>query len=610
MSSEEKACSRWKQKKASKKDKRKIKRNLGECYLNPVDKVEARQLGRPCGCRKNCRQKLGGQEISIFTDFWNMGDYNRQNAYLFSQLEVKPPQRRYPKKCKKVGHSRREHSVAYCVKLNGENIKVCKKEFLAIHGLQRSKCRVELLVKQVISGLSIAKADKRGKHSNRPNKYSEESIRSVKDHIDSIPKYTSHYSRTCNPGRIYLNSDLSVQTLYTDLYRPWCEEKQIVPVSADKYRRIFGTSYNIGFKLPRSDTCKTCDTLQNSISSGNEVSEIITKLKVELELHQRRSQAVQDYMKAKIEDAKKNDTCEVITFDLQQALATPTLTTSVAFYLRKLWTYNLGIHNCTTGKGYMNIWSEKVAKRGSEEVASVLLNYLNTHMQGTRELIVFSDNCGGQNKNWTIMSFWLQLVREKRFENIEHWFLVPGHTFLASDRDFAIIEKYKRKISHVYTTDDWAKIIKKCKKKDPFEVRIMQQEDFYGFGNLLQIISKKNTMDDKSKLDFSNARCFRFNVNEPNKMFVKHFMNEDFKPVTVTKRGRSASDKCALLSNLQKKYNSPPPIDQKKLQDLRKLLPYIPSIHQSFFTNIDDFAGADEGEHSRENTIMETEELE
>lgn len=95
--------------------------------------------------------------------------------------------------------------------------------------------------------------------------------------------------------------------------------------------------------------------------------------------------------------------------------------------------YNLGIHDCTEGKGYMFLWTEDTAKRGSDEVASILLKFLSTKTD-IDDLIIFTDNCPGQNKDWLLIALWLQLINENKFKTITHHFLVSGHTHLASDR--------------------------------------------------------------------------------------------------------------------------------------------------------------------------------
>lgn len=247
-------------------------------------------------------------------------------------------------------------------------------------------------------GISTPKSDKRDKHANRKNNISEDSCENVRTRIRSIPKYTIHYSRLENPNKVYLDHDLNISRLYKDYYIEWCNNNNIHPVKEDKYRRIFCTEFNIGFKLPKSDTCKTCDALSLQIEENKDNEEKLRALNFELELHQCRSNA------SKPKEAKENPTkTSVISFDLQQALPVPNLTTGPAFYLRKIWVYNLRIHDCVSDIGYMYMWPENVAHRGSDEIASILFKHFKENEPIAEKLIVFTDNCGGQNKNWTLV---------------------------------------------------------------------------------------------------------------------------------------------------------------------------------------------------------------
>jgi len=100
----------------------------------------------------------------------------------------------------------------------------------------------------------------------------------------------------------------------------------------------------------------------------------------------------------------------VITFDLQQSLPTPVLTTNVVFYERQLWTYNLGIHNCGTESVHMHLWHKGMASRGSHKIASCILRYLKDTSPTATHLITYSDSCGGQNRNVYLLSLWLHIV--------------------------------------------------------------------------------------------------------------------------------------------------------------------------------------------------------
>ena len=127
----------------------------------------------------------------------------------------------------------------------------------------------------------------------------------------------------------------------------------------------------------------------------------------------------------------------------------------------------------------MHVWDENVAGRGGDEIGSCILKYLKTKGICAKKLVIFSDNCGGQNKNWNIMAIWSYLIHTKQFEEIEHYFLITGHTYLSSDRYFAKIEKYQRGQPNVYSPSHWRDIIQSCGRKHKFDVIEMECRDFF-----------------------------------------------------------------------------------------------------------------------------------
>lgn len=85
------------------------------------------------------------------------------------------------------------------------------------------------------------------------------------------------------------------------------------------------------------------------------------------------------------------------------------------------------------------------------KLQAVSYNILTTHIIGDivkplpKKLVLWSDNCAEQNKNQYVLCMFLMLVAKGYFDEIVHKFPVCGHTFLSCDRDFALIEKKKRK---------------------------------------------------------------------------------------------------------------------------------------------------------------------
>ena len=98
---------------------------------------------------------------------------------------------------------------------------------------------------------------------------------------------------------------------------------------------------------PKSDTCKTCDTMKVKVQAESD-PEKKTQLNLEWELHKIKAQGSYQRPKEDAAYAKSHGDTEMITFDLEKSLPTPVLSNGIVYYKRQLWTYNQGIHDCTT----------------------------------------------------------------------------------------------------------------------------------------------------------------------------------------------------------------------------------------------------------------------
>lgn len=205
-----------------------------------------------------------------------------------------------------------------------------------------------------------------------------------------------------------IGHEYNMTIIYDDYVNNFCKEKRSNPVSLDKYKKIFRT-LNISFKHPKSDTCKTCDSLHLKIKQYrlNNNTDELQNLTREQQLHHRRAEAGLKKIKELRALAKEEANTYVFTFDLQQALPLPKLSSGPAFYCRKLWCYNLSIHDCKTEKGFFYFWDEPTEGRGSEEIISCLKKHVEKYDIKGNKLVLISDNCCGQNKNWSMVAFFL-----------------------------------------------------------------------------------------------------------------------------------------------------------------------------------------------------------
>ncbi|KAG0725379.1 Glyoxylate reductase/hydroxypyruvate reductase [Chionoecetes opilio] len=243
------------------------------------------------------------------------------------------------------------------------------------------------------------------------------------------------------------------------------------------------------FRAPKMDTCTICDTLQMALSNATTEQEKADQ-QAKLDDHQREAKKAQDYMK-RLQDDNDPET-RAVCIDLQQILPTPKLHTSAAYYRRKLWTYNFCIHNLKTKASTMFVWDETVAKRGSIEVASCLHKWmeLESAKGDFGRLVVISDNCAGQNKNINLVLMYLRELHSKRLFEVNHVYLVPGHSYMACDRAFGNIERKITNQGVIYTPDDYIDAIKNAVAAG-FPVIKMTQDDFFSFGTLSKYITKR-----------------------------------------------------------------------------------------------------------------------
>lgn len=345
-----------------------------------------------------------------------------QTGYIFSQVKVKPVARHYATTnttpSNKSKHTTREY---YLPNSDGSDTKICKNLFKKILMLSDGKLDRTLKKKTNL----MVPQDQRGRHAPA-NKTPVEKIDCVCNFIRSFPTYISHYSRH-KTDRNYLGPNLNIRILYTEY-----KKNTANPVSEFKFRDVFNTKFDLHFHPPIVDSCKTCDSLQNKIKY--EVDEGKKhQLNLQLELHQRKAQQLRDSMRL---DAKiSQDEVTVIAFDLMKTLPTPVISTGITYYKRQLWTYCLGVHNLQSNETIMFVWDESLASRGAQEIGSCLMYYFK-HSVKTKKVIMYSDGCGGQNRNIKMALICHYVVQSQEFtiEEIQHKFLVSGHSFLVCDR--------------------------------------------------------------------------------------------------------------------------------------------------------------------------------
>ena len=380
-----------------KKNKNKVLHNTGREYVNSRNQtVEAKvfkHVGKSC-CKLGCVDRLSEEERrEIHSRFWQLGSHSAQTSFIAGCVEetyVKTKKFVSPNLPSKSG---KFFQRKFVLSSGDKCVRICKSVFLKTLAISDGRLHRALLNKRKNGG--VAQGDKRGKHGKQ-NRISEDLIADVKEHIASFPSNTSHYTRSHSVTRKYLSPNLSINEMYR-LYVERCKVNGKQAVKASMYRHIFNTKFNLSFHSPWKDTCKKCDCLKIAIESEADINKKRI-LEDEHQLHLRKAEAVRSLLQT--ERDRSVPDVEAFTFDLQKVFSLPNITTGEAFYCRQLSTYNLGIHSLSSDNAIMNIWHEGIASRGPDEIGScVLLHCQKLAAAGVRKLSVYTDSCGGQNRN-------------------------------------------------------------------------------------------------------------------------------------------------------------------------------------------------------------------
>ena len=335
--------------------------------------------------------------LGFFDAFYQCGEKIEQDKFILRHVSSKIPSRTRHRKALQT--KTRRQILNYTVRNRaGDLVPVCSKSFRSITCC--SADRIQRIQRNYAQNESSVIKETRGGSRQSLN-----NIRIAKSITDFIATYRcreSHYGRG-KSVRSYLPPELSI----AKMWRTW-KSKQHEKASLSKFTRVFISRFNLGFGNPRTDVCSFCETTKMEIKSSSTPA-AKQKLITDLRVHKLRA--------SKFFDLLRNTQPDTITisFDMQQNQPLPKLSVGEVFYARQVWLYNLTFVRQGAKQDKQNVdiytWLETQSGRGSNQVASGLLNYLDkiedecSQNEVSPKIIrLFSDACSSQNKNSVVMS--------------------------------------------------------------------------------------------------------------------------------------------------------------------------------------------------------------
>lgn len=259
------------------------------------------------------------------------------------------------------------------------------------------------------------------------------------------------------------------------------------------------------------------------------------------------------------------------------------------FYKIQLWVYNFCINVGSTGKSFFYVYDETLGAKGQNDVASILLHFLNNHiLPEVTDIYIFSDNCASQNKNYVLVQFLYTLVATEKFRLIQHRYPEPGHSFLPCDRSFGAIEQEKRKYDKIYLPKDYVKIIEKTSKN--FKVINVTQDMFLDFKAHLQQFFVKNPSKKNKKFTISKYRIMRYEKLDTEILF-KCSETVSFTLFTVFDiEDKRKLQNISLPNNENRLYTERRKLKKNKFEHVMTLAKnYVPQCDQWFYENIEQY---------------------
>ncbi|KAK3931942.1 Sporozoite surface protein 2 [Frankliniella fusca] len=522
---------------------RKQLKNLGQPYTSSRGKqMKGAEMRNPCSCKHNCRHRITEEQRKhIFQQFWGIGNHERQWEYIRQHSSSKATN---SKKTDFVGKKKTSRSFFFMVdvrkevqketEINGdivtekveeivtEKITICKFMFMATLGIWDSW--VDSAYKHVNAKKgNITTPDKRGRHHNHPRAITPEKVLTVTEHCSIFPRVPSHYCRE-KSRREYLEHGLSLNKM-AKLYIKWAEEKGLPKskvATIRQYKDIVNKNFNIGFFKPKKDQCGLCAL----IKSKHNPRHIKDQYKDLYAAHIKRKQLVK---KIKLKDrtaAGKDKNIAVISFDLQKQLPCPRSEVGAFFYKNKISVFNLTIFQEVERIGHCYVWHEGIAKKGSNEIASALSHFIDKLVEnGHKELILYSDNCSGQNKNRYVFAMFQQKAVLHGIK-ITHRFLEPGHTHMDADTIHARIENSTR-LKEIMDFEDWVNAISEAKETLPaYNVIKLKQSIIFDHKNLVSLQNWKTDMKGQ-EVKWSKVREVSIDGREGNLVRLRYDLDGD-----------------------------------------------------------------------------------
>ena len=174
-------------------------------------------------------------------------------------------------------------------------------------------------------------------------------------------------------------------------------------------------------------------------------------------------------------------------------------------------------------------------------------------------------------------------LKKFNLKSITHKYLEKGHTQTEGDSMHSAVESASKKVP-VYTTGQWATIVRSARQKKPYIVTEMTLKDFSNFKQLSTNIKNFEKTTEGHKVSWNSIKILKLDAKTPNKFqYQTDYEGHQFE-VDLFQSTRHAIPNAKTL-RLQQLRSENPPITKAKYLDLVSLCQanIVPRAHHPFY---------------------------
>ena len=442
--------------------------------LSSIDDEEVvHEFEKGCGCRENCYEQFDVSEVSEYRLSMKELTKSERDMFLLGKLQLlirDPGTVHHARSSKAMKKKRLTAEYAF------DHRRICQKAFCFLHNIGEFTLRV---LRKHITEVGPVPREHASKGRKAYNAYPFEvvcdAVTFIKNYacVFGLPQPAALRGRA-NQAPTYLPAHQNHKIVH-QLYQEACREKGKRYM---EYRSFIDTWHkclpHIVFMTPRTDVCQKCENFRVAIKqavSEDEKKQLLSDFSAHLEVAQKeRDEYLAAIKKSKEAASAASETNSIpafthLTFDFAQQVFLPYHARQVGpiYYKVPMRVQIFGICNSEPHQvNYLFNEKETIGINGSKShgpnsVISMVHHYLEIHSKKEPVCHFHADNCVGQNKNKSVLAYFMWRTLVGLNEEITLSFMRVGHTRCIVDACFGLLKKRYRSsdcdtMEHLKTT--------------------------------------------------------------------------------------------------------------------------------------------------------------